>query len=104
MNPRVAAMIKRHEGFRGQPYDDGYGNVTIAFGRNLSANPLTVQEGEYLLEHDIQRTHETCLTRIPFYAQLDEVRQAAVLDLAYNMGVTTLLTFENTLAAIEQGD
>lgn len=104
MNPRVMAMLKRHEGFRQFPYRDSVGILTIGYGRNLEANGIGQLEAEYLLEHDIQAAHEGCLARIPVYSHLDSVRQAVLLNMAFNMGVGGLVKWTNTLEAINQGD
>lgn len=98
------SQLKRHEGFRQFPYCDTVGVLTIGYGRNLEANGISQIEAEYLLEHDIQKAHEGCLSQIPFYGNLDEVRQAVLLNMAFNMGISGLLKWENTLEAIRQGD
>jgi lysozyme len=41
---------------------------------------------------------------IPWWSTLDDDRQNVIIDLAFNMGIKTLLTFHDTLAHIEAGE
>ncbi|KVC46285.1 hypothetical protein WI72_32110 [Burkholderia ubonensis] len=40
---------------------------------------------------------------LSWWRQLDEVRQRVIANMAFNMGVATLLAFKNTLAAVQRG-
>ena len=40
---------------------------------------------------------------LSFFQNLDEVRQAVLIDMAYNMGIEKLLVFKITLGLIELG-
>ena len=42
--------------------------------------------------------------RLPWIDKLTPARQAALINMAFNLGIGGLLGFKNTLAAIEQGD
>ena len=100
-HPALVERIKKHEGFRGQPYKDTTGHTTIGYGRNLDDNPLTEEEAEVLLLNDLQRTHERLLRRLPVYAELDSTRQGVLLEMAFQLGVNGLLRFSKMLRAIE---
>ena len=41
---------------------------------------------------------------LPWVAQLDEIRQAVLIGMAFQMGTAGLVGFKNTLAMIERGD
>jgi lysozyme len=97
-------QLIRHEGMRLRPYRDSVGLLTIGVGRNLDQVGVTRDEAIYLLEHDIDTAVRACVEKFPWFAALDEVRQRAVVDLCFNMGVTKLLTFTNTLTCFETGD
>ncbi len=57
---------------------------------------------------ELQGTHNELCKRCKAYTTLleknENVRAYALLDMAYNMGVASLLTFKRTLPKIEQGD
>lgn len=96
---KLLDSIKRHEGFRGKPYQDTTGHTTIGYGRNLDAQPLTELEAEMLLRNDIQRVLVAC-SKLDFWDRLDETRQRVILEMAYNLGVDGVLKFRKMLGAI----
>lgn len=96
---KLLASIKRHEGFRGKPYQDTTGHTTIGYGRNLDANPLTEMEAEMLLRADIQRALTGC-RNLDFWPTLDEVRQRVLIEMALNLGIDGVLKFRKMLGAI----
>lgn len=112
-NPLVEMLIK-HEGLRTFPYDDLTGEqvtagstikgkISIGIGRNLTDIGLSHDEAMMLLTNDIERTRNDLTRAIPWWTKLDEVRQAVVLSMAFNLGIDRLLTFVNTLTFIRNG-
>ena len=97
-------IIKRHEGFRAKPYRDAVGKLTIGYGHNLDDLPLTPDQAAYLLVTDLERLWNRVKYAKPFVARLDSVRQAALQDMVYNLGVRGLLGFRRMWQAIEDGD
>ena len=108
-----------HEGVRLQPYRCTAGYLTIGIGRNLETNPPTAEElkviGDwksgitknaafYLLRNDIARTEKECRQHIPFWKELDDERQYALLDMAFNLGIKGLLKFKKMLAHLWVGE
>jgi lysozyme len=101
------AMIRQlrlHEGERLKPYRCTAGKLTIGVGRNLEDRGITAQESAYLLGNDIDSHWHELVKAIPWVERLDEVRQRVLLDMAFNLGITGLLGFKNTLATIKAGD
>lgn len=118
MNEAVQ-RLSLHEGIRLQPYRCPAGYLTIGVGRNLETNPVTPEEERvigdwksgiskeaafYLLRHDIDRVEKECRQHIPFWKQLDDERQYALLDMAFNLGVAGLLKFKKMLAYLGVGN
>ncbi|SDV49062.1 glycoside hydrolase family protein [Chitinasiproducens palmae] len=104
----LQAELKRDEGVRLKPYKDSLGKLSIGVGRNLDDVGLSSDEVAFLLTNDIART-ETALDRhLPWWRTLDAVRQRVVVNMAFNMGADApgrgLLSFANTIAAIQRGD
>lgn len=78
-------QIKEDEGFSGVPYNCPAGFITIGYGRNLEANPLTREEAEYLLNNDLKKVTKQAMT-LPYYTELTPERRAVVINMIYNLG------------------
>ena len=58
-----------------------------------------------MLERDIQDCEQWLIDKIPeIYNNLDEVCQAVLLNMCFNLGIKGLLSFKNTLSFIAAGD
>lgn len=100
----LRAQLLRDEGVRLYPYTDTVGKLTIGCGRNLTDTGLSLQEVDVLLDNDLARFTAAVLARVAFAVRLDEVRRAALTNLAFNLGIEGLLGFRKMLAALEAGD
>jgi lysozyme len=100
---RLVRQLRLHEGERLKPYRCTAGKLTIGVGRNLEDRGITAQESAYLLSNDITSTQAALLKALPWAGNLDDVRQRVLIDMAFNMGLGTLLTFKRTLAAVQAG-
>ena len=94
-------MIKKHEGFRGMPYNDSLGFPTIGYGTKL---PITEEEAELLLKHRLDEKILKLSEKEPFYLELPEKAQEVVANMAYQMGVGGVLKFKKMWAALKEGD
>jgi len=96
-------QLKRDEGMKLKPYKDSVGKLTIGIGRNLDDVGINELEAEWLLHNDIFRAEAALEKVLPWTADLDEIRRAALINMTFNMGIGGLLGFKNTLAAIQEG-
>lgn len=101
---KLTKQLIRHEGLRHKPYKDTVGKLTIGVGRNLDDRGLSEDECYYLLNNDIRSCAMDLDGALPWWRDMDEVRQRVLLDLCFNIGLTKLLKFRNTLASMEAGD
>lgn len=101
METLATALIKKHEGLRLKPYRCSVGKLTIGYGRNLSDNGITLEEAEQLLQHNIDEVIQQAQTLL-FFSTLNEVRQAVIVDMIFNMGLPRFQKFKKTIALIEQ--
>ena len=88
-------------------YPDSLGYLTIGCGRLIDkrrGGGITYTEAMLLLSNDIDRHWNDLVERMPWVLTLDEVLQAALANLSFNLGVEGLSKFVNTLAAIKRGD
>jgi lysozyme len=103
MNEKLIAMVKKNEGLRLEPYKCSEGFLTIGYGRNLqrSGGGITQQEAEYLLENDVAMAEAMCEREFEWWDSLTIARQAVLIDMVINLGISGLLGFKNMLAAIK---
>ena len=80
------------------------GHPTIGIGRALDVHGISMSEALYLNNNDIKDVQNGLLDSLPWLANLDMVRFAALENMAFNLGVNGLLGFTETLAAIKQGN
>lgn len=108
-----------NEGMILHPYKCSEGKTTIGVGRNIDDNPLTdeekrlighpIEEGitehqaTMLLLNDIEKVKKKLDKNLPWWRDLDNDRQYVLIDLCFNMGISGLLTFHNTLRQIATG-
>lgn len=107
LNDRMVALLSLHEGRVPHAYQDSLGYWTIGVGHLIDkrkGGKLPERIIDALLEHDIKEHSLPLYQALPWLSSLDEVRQAVLLDMAFNLGVAGLLKWKNTLAAIERGD
>ena len=100
---KLRDQLDRHEGVRLKPYKDPVGKLTIGAGRNLTDVGISHTEAAFLLENDITRAQTGLLARYPWFADLDSVRQAVLVNMAFNMGLSSLASFIHTLDCVARG-
>jgi len=120
---KLIERVKSHEGYRISPYKDTVGKWTVGYGRNLEDNPLTAPEViklfnktefkstldaemffEDLLIRDIELHTQELEENLAMFPMCDKDEQTVLIDMAFNLGVPTLLQFEGMLHAIDNDD
>lgn len=108
MNELAKHLIKQHEGLRLEPYMCPAGKLTIGYGRNLEDNGISKEAAEFLLDEDLQIAENEikilCIRNGVDYNNLDEVRQAVLLDMIFNLGMARLGYFKKMFRALSEGD
>jgi len=104
---RVSADLRGDEGWREQPYNDHLGYLTIGYGflidpRRGGRIPRPV--GEFWLRWEIEHRMEELGRRWPPFHRQPEDVQAALLNMAFQLGVGGVLRFRRMLAALAEGD
>ena len=100
---RMKEQLILHEGIRYKAYKDTVGKVTVGVGRNLVDRGLSTREVDYLLNNDIEDCRYQLDTELPWWRTLSEVRQRVLVDMCFNLGISGLLGFKNTLGFIQAG-
>jgi len=99
-------LLKRDEGFRAYAYQDHLGYWTIGYGRMIDkakGGGISREEAEHLLWNDVRQREDVLMELFPWYLGLSEVRQAVLLSMAFQLGISGLLAFKNTLRAVQEG-
>ena len=100
---KLIKELTRDEGYRQHPYQDTVGKLTVGIGRNLDDVGITRQEAEFLAKQDILRAAVELDSNLPWWESTGPVRQRALLNMCFNLGITRLLGFKKMLAALEDG-
>lgn len=103
MTDKLTDMLVDHEGLRRKPYRCTAGKLTIGVGRNLDDRGISTDEAMYMLANDIRDSRRELSAAFPWFDKLDEVRQAVLIDMCVNLGLSRLQGFRNTLALIGVG-
>lgn len=98
---RLTKQLKRHEGFRGDPYKDTEGNWTIGYGHLL---PMSKPLARIILAKDMDIAEQECWGRLKFFGGLNSARQEALVNMMFNLGWPRLKRFVKMIAAAEAGD
>jgi len=105
---RLIAELTRDEGFRERAYRDHLGFLTIGIGFMIDPDhngatlmPKAVAD---LWLRDIIKKREFALdNEIPWWRDLSDARQRALLNISFQLGVNGLLKFKKTLDYLKAG-
>ena len=104
---KLKEELRRDEGCVLHAYEDHLSYVTIGIGRMIDSRKnggISEDEAEYLLHNDVNKIATTLDSVIPWWKDLTDNRQRAVLNMSFQLGVNGLLNFKKMLAALEVGD
>ena len=107
MIKELKKMLIRHEGEVNHAYEDSEGYITIGIGRLIDKRKgggISHAEAMYLLDNDIIEATSQCQREFPWFHLLDDARQLVVLNMVFNMGITTFKKFKKTIYFIKIGD
>jgi lysozyme len=103
--------LVRDEGMRLRAYLDTTGNWSIGAGHKIipgdglsKDSTIGAAYAMTLLDRDIEKHWADLIAFAPWIADLDEVRQRALLNIAFNLGISKLEKFAPTLAHAYQRD
>jgi lysozyme len=99
---RAQEITKANEGMRLRPYVDTVGKMTIGHGRNLSDRGISPGEAYALFRNDWDDAliH---LLNYRWFGPLSAPRQAALIDMRFNLGAAGFEEFHHMILALEAG-
>lgn len=104
---KLRAQLRRDEGEKLHAYQDHLGYWTIGVGRLIDPRKggrITKAESDMLLSNDIAEKYAEVDKALPWFRDLCDARQGAILNMAFQLGTAGLLQFQQTLAAVRAGD
>lgn len=103
----LTTQLRRDEGEVLSAYQDHLGFWTLGIGRLIDSRKgggITREEAAYLLRNDISKVDKALQVALPWFPTLSEARKGVLLNMAFQLGISGLLKFKNTLKMIEQGE
>jgi len=107
VTPEGYVKLLQHEGEILHGYFDALGYMTVGVGHLIDprrGGSITRQVSRELFEDDISIATVKARVAFPWFDYLDAIRQDAIVNLTFNLGIDGLLKFHNMLGAIEQQD
>jgi lysozyme len=101
---RLTEQLRFHEGVEHKVYKDHLGIETIGVGRNLVDRGLSDHEINVLLANDINICEEELNKKMPWWKELDEVRQRCLIDLVFNLGMPRFSQFVKTIKHLKNNE
>lgn len=104
--PYFLKDLMQDEGCRLHAYEDTVGVWTIGYG-HAHVPPGTTWSQEQCdgqLVADVSHVKQSLDVHLSWWRNLDDVRQDVIANMAFNLGVSGLLTFKTTLAHIRIGE
>lgn len=100
---RIEQQLIRDEGLKLKLYKDSLGIYSIGVGRNLEANGVRESEARVMLRNDVNEAINDCRS-LSCFNRLNEPRQAVLVNMRFNIGLTRLRGFKKMLAALDDLD
>ena len=92
------------EGLVLKPYHCSQNYLSIGVGRNLDSNGITEEEAMYLLDNDIHKVIEQLDKQWAVWRKFPDAAKYVSIDVAFNMGINTWMSFRKTRAYMEMGE
>lgn len=100
---QLKMQLEVDEGLRLKPYRCTAGKLSIGIGRNLDDNGITRGEAMFMLDQDIIKVERELDRELPWWRKMSEIRQQAIANLCFNVGITRLKGFRKMLAFAQAG-
>ena len=91
------------EGLKLTPYKCTANKLTIGVGRNIEDRGISNETAMQMLDEDIDIMVNELRQNLSWFDKQNDAIQGVLIDLCFNMGISRLLMFVQTLKLIEQG-
>ena len=100
---QLSAQLEIDEGKKPRIYIDTVGKITGGIGRNLTDRAFSEDEIQLMLRNDIDMVINQLDNLFPWWKQMSDRRQQVLCNMTFNLGITKMAQFKNTLAAMQTG-
>lgn len=100
---RLNAQLRNDEGVRHTIYKDTRGIPTLAIGHNL-LDPISDAAVNQIFADDVNEKIADLDRELPWWRNLTDARQNAIINMAFNLGVEGLRGFTTFLSLLQSGD
>ena len=100
---KLKAQLTIDEGRKKRIYLDTKGKVTGGVGRNLTDRDFSDDEINLMLENDINLVITQLDNLFPWWKYMSDARMVVLANMCFNLGITKLGQFKNTLKAMQEG-
>jgi len=91
------------EGLKLTPYKCTANKLSIGVGRNIEDRGISNETAMQMLDEDIDIMVNELHQNLSWFDKQNDAIQGVLIDLCFNMGISRLLMFVQTLKLIEQG-
>jgi lysozyme len=104
MITKIFKDLAKFEGLKLKPYRCTAGKLTIGYGRNLDDTGISRTEAEIFMFFDICRIMDELDRKLNFWVHQPVAVKAVLIQMAYQLGVDGLLSFNRFLRALSNSD
>lgn len=100
----IESQLREDEGEVLHAYKDSEGYLTIGIGTLIDKRKgggLLPEESAFIFQNRMRILKDRIRKALPWFDELDFVRQGVLLNMAFQMGVDGLLKFKNTLRHVQ---
>ena len=96
-------VIERHEGYTRFPKPDAHNTLEVGYGLNLNRRGLYRDEADWLVIQEVTRLYGW-LSSFDWFSPMSVNRQAALIDMAYDLGEDGIEEFARMMAWLDSRD
>lgn len=98
---KLKTQLTVDEGRKKRVYKDTVGKLTVGAGRNITDRDFSDDEIDLMLSNDINLVVGQLDKHLPWWRKMTDARQNVIINMCFNLGISGLLGFKNTLAFME---
>ncbi len=98
----ITSSLKYHEGYRARVYNDSLGIPTIGYGFAIKDLVLSESVATLILKDKVNVLVSQVKDKFPWLDNSPENIQEVIVEMCYQLGVTGVSKFRNTLRAMEE--
>ena len=97
----LKADLIRDEGRKLRIYTDSVGKVSCGIGHNLTDDGISAAVCDLMYAEDSADTIAALDVHLPWWQHLNPIRQRALANICYNIGIADLMTFGTFLSLLQ---